>query len=73
MNSLIYPIYLGSENFLKSLEVVALLVIIVHLQRVGGVAGVQSPQYNFTHIVRSLLRVYYDPSIKIHIGKYQRN
>ena len=65
--------YLGSKNFLKSLEVVALLVIIVHLQGVGGVAGVQSPQYYFTHIVRSLLRVYYNPDIKIHIGKYEGN
>ena len=65
--------YLGSKHFLQSLEVVALFVIIVHLQGVGGVAGVQSPQYNFTHIVRSLLRVYYNPNIEIHIGKYEGN
>ena len=53
--------YLGGEHTLESLEVVALLVIIVHLQGVGGVAGVQSPQYHFTHIVWSLLRVDYNP------------
>ena len=55
--------YLSGQHPLEPLEVVTFLVVILHLEPVDSVAVVQCPEDDLAHVVRPLLRIYYNSEV----------